>query len=125
MGRPIRSFAAWIACFALVALSGLACADEVPLVTGEHWTKSSEQVKKAYLIGIANAFQVETAYEGNNPPSDNQSLVPMAAKGLRGQTLDGVRERVDAWYAAHPQELGKPVFEVIWYEIVVPGSRRR
>jgi hypothetical protein len=89
-------------------------------VTGEHWTKSSEQLKKAYLIGIANVLQIEVAYQGSNPPSDTQSLVPTAVRGLRGHTLDSVRTAVDAWYSAHPESLQKPVFEVIWHEIIVP-----
>jgi hypothetical protein len=42
-------------------------ADEVPMVTGKHWTDSSEPQKKAYLIGIANVLQVEIAYEAGNP----------------------------------------------------------
>jgi hypothetical protein len=106
-------------CVAVVS-SG-ARADEVPLVTGEHWTKSSDPVKKAYLIGIANALQIEAAYQGANPPSDSQSLVPTAAKGLKGQTLDSVRQTVDAFYAAHPERLQTPVFEIVWQEVVVPG----
>jgi len=44
-----------------------ASADEVPLITGEHWSKSTEELKKVYLIGIANLAQVETAYAGANP----------------------------------------------------------
>ena len=90
------------ACLALAALSGSARADEVPLVTGEQWTKSSDELKKAYLVGIANVAQVETAYDAANPPSDAQSIVPRMAKGLKGQTLDSVREALNKWYAAHP-----------------------
>lgn len=110
-----------VACLALSSMAGTLRAAEVPIVTGEHWTKSSDDVKKAYLIGLANLLQIEWAYERSNPPSDSQSLVPMAAAGLKGQTLDGVRDTVDRWYAAHPGQLGRPVFEVIWYEAVVPG----
>ncbi len=96
-------------------------ADEVPLVTGEHWTKSSEDVKKAYLVGIANVLQVETAFEGSNPPPDAQSIVPRFVKGLKGQTLDTVREGLDRWYAAHPDRIQRPVIETIWFELVIPG----
>jgi hypothetical protein len=108
----------------LLAVTTTARADEVPIVNGEHWTKSSEQVKKAYLVGVANVLQVEAAYQGPNPPSDAQSMVPMASRGLRGQTLDSVRSAVDAFYAAHPDRLQRPVVEVIWYEVVVPGSSK-
>src|SRR2546429_4969254 len=90
----------FVACMIMLAImSGSVRADEVPLITGEHWTKSSEQVKKAYLVGIANIVQVETAYAGSNPPAEAQSVVPRFAKGLKGHTLDTVRDALDGWNA--------------------------
>jgi len=112
------------ACTALAFAWGGAHAQEVPVVTGAHWTTSPEQVKKAYLIGIANAVQVERAYAGNNPPSDAQSVFPRLTRGMRGQTLDGVREALDAYYAKNPDKLQRPVIETIWFEIVVPGLNK-
>lgn len=121
-----RARVAGVALAASIALAASTTyADEVPIVNGEHWTRSPEQVKKAYLVGIANVLQIESAYEGNNPPSQTQSLVPTAAKGLKGETLDSVREKVDRWYAQNPAQLQRSVFEVIWFEIVVPGSARK
>ena len=110
---------------ALAASSGAARAQEVPIVTGEHWTTSSETVKKAYLVGLANVMQVETAYFGSNPPSDAQSFVPRMVRGLKGQTLDGVRQKLDEWYAANPGRLQRPVIETIWFEMAVPGLRKQ
>jgi len=109
---------------ALGVLSAVARADEVPLITGEHWIKSSEQLKKAYLVGIANVIQVETAYAGSTPSADAQSVVPRFAKGLKGHTLDSVRDALDSWYAAHPDRLQRPVIETIWFELVVPGLQK-
>jgi hypothetical protein len=40
---------------------GSARADDVPLVNGEQWSKSTEQVKKVYLVGLVNVMQVKTA----------------------------------------------------------------
>jgi len=109
---------------ALAALSSGVRADEVPLVTGEHWTKSSDEQRKAYLVGIANIVQVELAYAGTTPPTDAQSIVPRMAKGLKGHTLDSVREGLTKWYAANPQRLQRPVVETIWFEMVVPGLQK-
>lgn len=120
IGMPWRGMLL-AACLGLAVVAGVARADEVPIVTGEQWTKSSDEMKKAYLIGIANVLQIEVAYEGANPPSDAQSLVPRFAKGLKGQTLDSVRDELNRWYAAHPGETKRPVLETIWFEIVVPG----
>jgi hypothetical protein len=110
-----------VACAMFALAAGVVRAEEIPLVTGEHWTKSTDQMKKAYLVGIANAIQVEVAYEGANPPSDAQSIVPRVARGMRGQTLDGVREGLDAWYAKNPDRIQRPVIETLWFEFVVPG----
>lgn len=121
MAMKLARTAALAACACLLLLTGVANADEVPMVTGEHWVKSSDELKKAYLIGVVNVLQIEHAYEVTSPPPDAQSLVPRLAKGLKGQTLDGVRDRLNRWYAAHPDQLKRPVLETIWFEIVVPG----
>jgi hypothetical protein len=63
---------------------GRAGAQEIPVVIGELWPKSPEPVKKAYLVGIGNAIQIEAAYEGANPPTDGQSIVPRLSRGLKG-----------------------------------------
>ena len=110
-----------VVCMTLAMVWGSALADEVPLITGEHWTKSSDQLKKAYLVGIANVVQIETAYHAASPPPDAQTIVPRFAKGLKGHTLDSVRQGLDSWYAAHPDQLQRPVIETIWFEMVVPG----
>jgi len=112
------------ACLNLLLLTGVAYADEVAIVTGEHWVKSSDELKKAYLIGVANVLQIEQAYQASSPTTDAQSLVPRWAKGLKGQTLDSVRDQLNRWYAAHPDQIRRPVLETIWFEIVVPGSSK-
>jgi hypothetical protein len=114
----------FVASMTMAMAWGHAGAAEIPVVTGEHWTTSSEVAKKAYLVGIANLVQVETAYFGTNPPSDAQSFVPRLARGLRGETLDSVREGLDRWYAANPGKLQRPVLETIWFEMAVPGLQK-
>jgi hypothetical protein len=114
----------FVSCMTLAALSSSVRAQEVPLVTGEHWTKSSEDAKKAYLVGMANIVHIEIAYQGANPASDAQSVLPRMVKGLKGQTLDTVREGLNKWYAAHPDQMQRPVIETIWFEMVVPGLQK-
>ena len=124
MAKKWFQAAAMAVCMGFAAACSSAFAQEIPVVTGEHWTKSSDQVKKAYLVGIANAVQVEAAFGGTNPPSDVQSLVPRLVKGMKGQTLNGVQEALDKWYAANPDKLQRPVLETIWFEMVVPGLKK-
>lgn len=112
------------ACMTLAMAAIPARAAELPLVTGEQWTTSNEAVKKAYLIGIANLVQVQTAYFAENPPTDAQNFVPRMAKGMQGQTLDSVREGLDRWYAANPAKLKRPVLDTLWFEMVLPGLQK-
>jgi hypothetical protein len=105
-----------------VAAAG-AWAQEIPLVTGEHWMKSTVELKKAYLLGVANIVQIDLAY-ATTPPTDAQSVMPRMVRGLKGQTLDSVRDALDKWYAANPDRLQRPVLETIWFELVVPGLQK-
>ena len=125
MDVKLRLCKVLVAAFVTLAVfSGAALAQEVPLVTGEHWVKSTEEMKKAYLLGIANVVHIELAYEGAAPASDAQSILPRMVKGLKGQTLDSVREALNKWYAEHPDRLQQPVIETIWFEMVVPGLKK-
>lgn len=107
----------------MLAMSGGAVAAEVPLADGTHWMKSSEDVKKAYLVGVANVVQIETAYNADNPAAEKTGFSPRLVKGMQGQTLASVMEALDKWYAANPGRLQRPIIETIWFEIVVPGLK--
>jgi hypothetical protein len=112
-------------CIAIAgAFGGVARAGEIPQVTGVHWTQASEEQKKAYLVGIANIAEIELAYQGTSPSPDAQSILPRMAKGLKGETLDSVREGLNRWYAANPGRVDRPVIETIWFELVVPGLNK-
>ena len=114
----------FLACMTLTVVGSNASAAGIPVITGEQWTASSADVQKAYLIGIANLIQVETAYYAGNPPTDAQNFVPRFAKGLQGQTLDSLREGLDRWYAENPDQLQRPVIETLWFEMAVPGLQK-
>lgn len=116
--------ALFAACTVLAMFAGPVLADEVPIVTGEQWTQSTTQVKKGYLVGMANVMQVEMAFGAGNLPSDAQSFVPRFARGMKDQTLDSVMVTVDGWYAKNPGRLQRPVIEIIWFEMVVPGLQK-
>jgi hypothetical protein len=108
---------------ALALTGGIAVAADIPLVDGTHWVKSTAEVKKAYLVGVSNVIQLEVAYQADNPLPEGRSLAPRAARGMTGQTLNGVLESLDRWYGAHPEQLQRPVLETIWFEMVVPGLK--
>lgn len=106
---------------ALLMACATAGAAEVPLVDGSQWVTSSDDVKKAYLVGLANLVQIEAAYYADNPAIAERGFSPRVARGMQGQTLGSVMEALNTWYAAHPESLQRPVVETIWFEMVVPA----
>jgi hypothetical protein len=122
--KPQSRTAIFLACLVLALTWSHAGAADIPVITGEHWTTSSEEMKKVYLVGIANFLQIETAYQAENPPTDAQSIVPRLVKGLQGQTLDSVREGLNRWYAGNPDQLQRPVIETVWFEMAAPGLQK-
>jgi hypothetical protein len=114
-----------VTCMALAMAAAPVRAADVQVVTGEQWTQSNEAVKKAYLVGLANMVQVQIAYHGTNPPADAQSFIPRMAKGMQGESLDSVRQKLDNWYAANPTKLKRPVLDIIWFEMAVPGLQKK
>lgn len=122
--RPVRHTLLSLTFLVLAMTGRLAHAQAIPIVTGEQWVHSSEDVKKAYLVGISNLLDVERAYYASHPPSDTQDVAPRFSKGMQGQTLDSVRQGLDAWYAANPAQLQRPVIDTIWVEMVGPGLKQ-
>ncbi len=118
--RKLR-FAASATCVALVVTCGSAGAAEVPLVDGALWVKSSDELKQAYLVGLANIVQIEAAYHADNPKVAASGFSPRVAAGMKNQTLSSTRQALDQWYAAHPEQLQRPVVETIWFEMVLPA----
>ena len=104
------------ACITMAVAAGGTRAADIPMVTGEHWTTSSDDMKKAYLIGIANIVHVEAGYTAENPPSDEQSVVPRLIRGLKGQTLDSVRGELAQHYLSHSTMTGSEISFLLGFE---------
>lgn len=121
------SFLRWMMLFVVATattISSGAYAEGIAQVTGVEWTKSSEAQKKAYLVGIANLAEIEMAYRGSNHLTDDQSMLSRMQRGMKGQTLDSVREGLNKWYADNPGRQNRPVIETIWDTMVVPGLKQ-
>ena len=96
--------------------------EDVPLVDGALWVKSSHSEKISYLVGAGNLMVVEYLFQtgSKNMPSDDQTIIQRLYKATDGQTLDGLIERIDTWYQDHPDKMNEPVLVVIWKDIVEP-----
>lgn len=101
----------------------------VELLTGEVWQASKPETKLAWLFGVDSAVAVENAvFEHMRQMGASKKKVvresPFVADWIKAfgsnDTRESIAAMVDEWYAKHPDQLKRPVMDVIWYEIVVP-----
>ena len=104
----------------LLAVPALAVDYEVPVVTGEHWMKSTPQERKAFLVGAATIIELEQEVQGDTPPK--KTTIDVWCKGLSPYSFDQMVAAIDQWYAANPDKVSRPVVEVMWYELAKPKA---
>lgn len=89
--------------------------------TGEHWAKATDTERRAYVLGILNMAMIEYQLSGPNPK--HRTTIPRLVKALDGMAVPQLVEKVDAYYRANPDQQQRRVFEVIWFEMVAPGTK--
>ena len=103
---------AWV--LVLVMLFALAtaalAAEKGFLWEGTQWKDMTTEIKVAYVKGIGNMADFETAAAGSAPP-------PCISKGfvdeLKTKTIAAVIAEVDKYYKENPAKLDLPVIAVI------------
>ena len=106
--RGIASVAVLVMLFALA--TAVPAAEKGFLWDGTHWKDMSPDLKVAYVKGIGNMADFETAAAGSAPP-------PCISKGfvdeLKAKTIAQVIAEVDQFYKENPAKLDLPVVAVI------------
>ena len=91
-------------------------------LTGEHWTRSSDAEKQAFLYGASHIVVIEqiAAEKTGTAPSP---FVAAWMKAFGQMSWKQIQKELDDWYAAHPSESARPVFDVLWYEFMAPAGK--
>lgn len=98
--------------------------------TGKYWVDTSGSSKEAYLFGIESAITVEyfvnskmtakAAKAGKKPAYMLSPFEKGWMEAFRNTTRKEMIDEINKWYAEHPQNLDRPVMDVIWYELIEP-----
>lgn len=109
----------------------------VEQLTGEIWMKSAAEIKAALLFGVECAMSIEhaiakrldevNAADGKKKNAGKSTLSPFEkawATAFKGVARAEIVENIDAWYAKNPDKQQRPVFDVIWYELIVPKTAK-
>ncbi|NJM13648.1 MAG: hypothetical protein HC889_18925 [Synechococcaceae cyanobacterium SM1_2_3] len=63
-------------------------------------------------------------YQLSGPSPKHRTTVARMVKALDGMTLRQIMAAVDAYYTANPDQQQRPVFEVIWFELVAAKTKK-
>lgn len=95
---------------------------DLVIITGEHWTDSSLEQKRAFLFGIGNVLEIEQAMAGDDYESlRGRSIVPVLLEGLSGVSIENIVIRLDKHYADHPEQSSRAVIEILYVEMALPN----
>jgi hypothetical protein len=95
---------------------------ELPFPNSTEWSTATEREKLAYLLGVMNMAMVE--YQLAGPSPKHRTTVARMVQSLDGMTLRQIMAAVDTYYASNPDQQKRPVFEVIWFEIVAAKTKK-
>lgn len=96
---------------------------EVPLVTLQHWRDSTAGERYSFLIGFVTMLELEKEWQGRvggRIMPFEQSLVESWTIGFANRPLSEIYNGLNQYLAAHPDELDRPVAEVMWFIYVKP-----
>jgi hypothetical protein len=108
----------------LLAVSGATAwaAQDLEIVTGEHWSSSSLEQKRAFLFGIGNVLEVEQAMAGDEYEARRgRSIIHVLLDGLSGTPIADIVTQLDKFYADHSDQINRPVIEVLYLEMALPN----
>lgn len=103
------------------AWSGDKAAEDLTIVTGEHWMGADQDEKRAFLVGVGNVLEIEQAMAGENYAAmRGRSIVPVLLDGLSGMPIADIVVQLDKFYAANPDQKMRPVLEVLYIDMALP-----
>ena len=95
-------------------------ADQMPAVRLSHWKSSSVAEQNSFLFGFVTMVALEKEWRQGRDLPVKQSLGGCWLKGLTGVTIQQMREAIDAYAVAHPEDMERQVVEVLWMSFVQP-----
>lgn len=93
---------------------------QFPAVQLKDWKNSTQGEKNSFLIGFLSLMALEGFWQGMDPLPIEQSTINAWVRGLSDVSLRDMANTVDAYIAAHPQNMNMGVIEVLGQEYVTP-----
>lgn len=99
-------------------------------LNGHVWMDSDNASKLSFLLGVESGIAMEMALDQEQAKFTGAPAV--LSPFQRGWTAafdntprQGIVDRIDAFYATHPSQQDRHVFEVLWEQMLVPALPAR
>lgn len=91
-------------------------------LTGVQWKLSTSSEKLAFLYGVSSTVAIEQLIAEKQGVSASP-FVKAWMTAFGDTSWKDIQKCLDDWYAAHPDDSKRSVFEVLWYEFMAPASK--
>ena len=102
---------------------GAAAQGVVDEIDGWAWLESARPEKLAFIYGASSvvAIEKEVSVQANKQAS---AFVQGWMRAFGDLTPEQVCGLLDDWYAKHPQDVKRNVYDVLWYEYIAPRKAK-
>jgi len=102
----------------LAAIIGL------PVLEGEVWQKMTQGEKMSFMWGFGHVVAIEQHLREKYPKFRSDDFIAKVIEGMSGLPMNDVIANIDNYYTAHPDQLSKPVMNVIWDTMIKPNIKK-
>lgn len=91
-------------------------------LTGSQWKLSTSSEKLAFLYGVSSTVAIEQLIAEKQGVSASP-FVKAWMTAFGNTSWKEIQKCLDDWYATHPDDAKRSVFEVLWYEFMAPSAK--
>jgi hypothetical protein len=95
----------------------------MPVLKGDLWQKMTRDSKVAFIWGFGHVVSIEHYIMEKLPELKRDSFVSKVVEGMANTPMNEVVDRVDRYYDMHPDQIEKPVTNVLWDTMIKPNIK--
>ena len=95
----------------------------MPVLKGDLWQKMTHDSKVAFIWGFGHVVSIEHYLMEKFPELKRDSFVSKVVEGMANTPMNEVVDRVDRYYVMHPDQIEKPVTNVLWDTMIRPNIK--
>lgn len=95
----------------------------MPVLKGDLWQKMTHDCKVSFIWGFGHVVSIEFYLMEKFTELRRDSFVSKVVEGMANTPMNEVVDRVDRYYVMHPDQIEKPVTNVLWDTMIKPNIK--